>query len=78
MHKAGAAPTLRCFTTALSTCMAAEVYQELRDFVEEAASWNLFKFDVATYNGALRGWAWVASSARVELRGLREEWGCCA
>ena len=57
MHDAGAIPSIRGFTTALSTCMAAGAYKELRAFVGEVRSWGIFDFDVATYNVVINSYA---------------------
>lgn len=57
MHECGAVPSIRGFTTALSTCMAAGAYQAVRDFVEEVRGWAIFDFDVATYNVVINSYA---------------------
>ncbi len=57
MHDCGAVPSIRGFTTALSTCMAAGAYQAVRDFVEEVRGWGIFQFDVATYNVVINSYA---------------------
>ena len=57
MRECGAVPSIRGFTTALSTCMAAGAYQAVRDFVEEVQGWAIFDLDVATYNVVINSYA---------------------